>query len=73
MAKLTWTVELSVDESWIADGFDLTEERALEMLNTTIPYAYGHELEVKIIKSPKTIKIAKLQGYRTVQEYKASL
>ncbi len=63
MAKLKWTVELSVDESWVADGFDLTEERAGEMLAGALPYAYNHELDARIIKAPDALRVAQLQGY----------
>ena len=73
MAKLKWTVEFSVDESWVADGFDLTDERALEMLNYDLGYAYTSELGAKVIKSPDKEKIARLQGYSNVREYQAAL
>ena len=63
MAMLMWTVQFAVDESWVADGFDLTEERAKEMLNGDLRYAYGHELGAKVVKSPSAERVARLQGY----------
>ena len=63
MTMLRWTVEFAVDSSWVADGFDLTDERAKEMLNGNLRYAYGHELKAKVTKYPAAIKVAKLQGY----------
>lgn len=64
MAKLRWTVEFAVDESWVADGFDLTDERAKGMLAQDLRYAYGHELGAKVLVYPSTLRVAKLQGYR---------
>jgi hypothetical protein len=68
MAKLKWTVEFSVDETWVADGFILTDERALDMLSHDLGWAnIGTELRAKVIKAPDPEKIAKLQGYKTVE------
>lgn len=58
-----WTVEFSVDESWVADGFDLDDDRAKEMLSGDLRYAYGNELDAKVIKKPSAKRIAKVQGY----------
>ena len=65
--RFKWTVEFEVDEQWVADGFDLTNERALDMLATDLRYAYGHELGATVIKSPDPLEIAKAQGYDTVE------
>ena len=71
MAKLKWTVEFTVDSSWVADGFDLTDDRAKEMLNNDLRYAYGHELGAKVVKYPPAIKVARLQGYKDATEITA--
>ena len=63
MAMLRWTVEFAVDSSWVADGFDLTDERAKEMLAGDLRYAYGHELRAKVLKYPSAERVARLQGY----------
>jgi hypothetical protein len=63
MAKLKWVVEFSVDETWVADGFDLTDERAKEMLARDLSYAYGHELDARLLQAPLPLTVAKLQGY----------
>ena len=67
MAMLRWTVQFAVDESWVADGFDLTDERAREMLNNDLSVAYTSELGAKILKAPPAVRVAKLQGYRGKQ------
>lgn len=62
--KFKWVVEFEVDEIWVADGFDLTEDRAIEMLSEELPYAnIDGELNAKILKSPDKNKILKVQGY----------
>ena len=62
---ITWTVELSVSDNWVADGFELTDERALDMLASDLTFAYkGTELQAKVIKAPSKEQIAKLQGYK---------
>lgn len=63
MKRFKWTVELTVDETWVADGFDLTDERALAMLAGDLSYAYGYELGAKVLKAPKKDDILKAQGY----------
>ncbi len=63
MARFKWTVEIEVDESWVADGFDLTDERAKEMLANEITGAFNNEIDAKVIKAPSKAKIMKAQGY----------
>ena len=63
MKQFKWTVEFSVSETWVADGFDLTQERALDMLENDLTYAYGHELGARILKKPNIKAIRKAQGY----------
>ena len=67
--KRTWIIEvkLAVEDSWIADGFDMNAERLIvveDMLSGLLPYAYGHEFTVKakVIKSPDKAIISRLQG-----------
>ena len=61
--KLKWTVEFLVDETWVTDGFDLTDERALNMLAGDLQFAYPHELGARVISAPPPEEIRKLQGY----------
>ncbi len=65
---LTWTVEFSVSDNWVADGFDLTDERALDMLTSDLRFAYSDELKAKVTKTPSKEQIAKLQGYKSVKD-----
>lgn len=58
-----WTVEFEVAASWVADGFDLTDERAHDMISGDLTYAYGHELRAKVIKAPAPPSIRKEQGH----------
>lgn len=59
-----WIVEFEIAESWIEDGFDLTDDRALDMLSHDLRYAnIGTELGAKVLKSPSKESIRKVQGY----------
>jgi hypothetical protein len=61
--KLKWVVEFSVDETWIMDGFELTKDRALDILSNDLKYANITELGARILKSPDKKIIRKLRGY----------
>lgn len=66
--KFKWVVEIEVDEVWVADGFDLSNEKAQEtLLNGILQYAYSYEKSLKVLKAPKQKAILKAQGY-TVEE-----
>ena len=65
--KLKWVVEFSVDPSWVADGFELTDECAVNMLQGTLSWAYEHELGARVIKSPSQKEIKRLQGYEVAK------
>jgi hypothetical protein len=59
----TWTVKLSVHKSWVADGFNLDDDRAHDMLANDLQSARGHELKAQVIATPDPEQIAKVQGY----------
>ena len=62
--KLKSTVEFIVDKKWVVDGFDITNDRALDMLSNDLQSAHiGTELGAQVIKSPDKAVIKKLQGY----------
>ena len=74
MAMQTWKVELtiSVDDSWVADGFDLVkrwsdpQELAESLIGGhLLPGAYGHEYKAKakFLQAPDPSKVRELQGY----------
>lgn len=61
--RFKWTVEFEVDELWVADGFELDDERAADMLLNDLRFARGDEVAAKVIKSPDKAQIRKIQGY----------
>ncbi len=63
MARQKWTIEIEVDDTWVADGFDMDDERAHIMLHEHLPWARDHELEARVTKAPNPNVIRKLQGY----------
>ena len=60
---MKWLVEFTVDNCWIADGFDLDRKRAERMLRSELPYATGEEITAKIIEGPSIAMIDKTQGF----------
>lgn len=59
-----WTVEIQVERSWVADGFELDNDRAHDMLASTLPHALGFELKAKVLTAPPLTEILHEQGYR---------
>lgn len=57
-----WTVEFTVADSWVADGFDLTDERAFSMLENDLAFAYSNELSAKVVGKPDPEVVRKLQS-----------
>ena len=64
MKIFKWVVEFEVTEAWVADGFNLSEEKAKNMLANCLPFAYGTELSAKIKKAPSEKSIRLMQGYK---------
>jgi len=58
-----WTVEIEVDPIWVADGFNLTDERAHDMVAEALPWAQGHEFKARVLQRPTPERILKEQGY----------
>ena len=59
-----WTVEFEVAAEWVADGFVMTDQTALDMLSARLSSAnIGTELRARVIKQPSLTSIAKRQGY----------
>lgn len=57
-----WTVEIRIDDSWIADGLVITEDNLKNcILESLAGYANQDEVQVKIIDSPPVEKIRELQ------------
>jgi hypothetical protein len=66
--RLKWIVEFEVDESWVADGFELTNERASDMMSEALPYAYGPEHSARVLHAPEPDLIATIQGYKSAAD-----
>lgn len=65
-----WTVKFRVNATWVADGFNLDDDRARSMLEGDLDYAYGWELDAKVVKAPDPQHIAWEQGYDRADETK---
>lgn len=64
-----WTVEIEVAEAWVADGFDLTDRRAHDIMTHHLSYANGNEIKCKVVARPKDHDVATEQGYKTTAAY----
>ena len=58
-----WVVEFEVNSGWVADGFVLTDEKARNMIQEHLPYAFSEETKAKVLRSPSKEAILKEQGY----------
>jgi hypothetical protein len=67
---LKWTVEFQVATNWVEDGFDLTDERALNMLAADLGFADISELRAKVIAMPDALTVARLMGYKDATKVK---
>lgn len=63
-----WIVEFEISDNWIADGFDLGDGRAKDIIENALPFAYGHETKAKVLQAPSHIAIMREQGYKSVLE-----
>ena len=59
----TWIVKFSVDATWVADGFSLSDDRAHSMLAHEVGGAYNHELKATVLHAPSPLHIVRQQGY----------
>ncbi len=60
--EFSWTVRFTVSGTWVADGFDLDHERAMNMLRNDLSYAYEHEVSAQVLEAPPPAAIQAMQG-----------
>lgn len=66
----TWTLKVSVSETWVEDGFEFgSDEEAHERFSSMLTHAHSHEYKVAVVGKPSDADVAKAQGFRTVREY----
>ncbi len=63
MKTFKWVVEFEVTENWVADGFEVDQRRAFNMIEYVLPYASGGEFKATVKKAPDAKLIRKTQGY----------
>jgi hypothetical protein len=64
MKTFKWVVEFEVTENWVADGFNIDQRRAFNIIEGVLPYASGMEIKATVKKSPSEAAIKKAQGYK---------
>lgn len=57
-----WTVEIAIAETWVEDGFDITDESLHDMMCGVLGYATSTEIRCRVIKRPARQLINKAQG-----------
>lgn len=59
-----WTVEIEVNEVWVADGFQVTEEGLRDAFQEYfLPLSTEGEVKVAVVKTPTVKALRKAQGY----------
>lgn len=61
--RTCYTVQLEIDAVWVADGFELTNERALDMLYDTLRWVEAEEVSARILQAPEHEDVLREQGY----------
>ncbi|KSQ21644.1 hypothetical protein APB26_32180 [Pseudomonas aeruginosa] len=62
----SWLIRFDVAPQWVADGFSLTDGRALNMLGLEVSGAcMSTELAASVLSAPRPQRIAQEQGYET--------
>lgn len=64
-----WVVEVEVSDTWVEDGFDLTDGRMHTIMSEHLSYANGNEIKCKVLERPADVDIAEVQGYKSVEKY----
>jgi len=49
MQKFKWVVEFEITETWVADGFNITQGKAIDMIANALPFASGAEFKATVI------------------------
>lgn len=60
--KLKWVIQIEVDPLWVADGFDMDDDGALDMLSCRLGYASTAELGARVLKRPAAKIVSGLQS-----------
>lgn len=63
--RFKWTVQIEIDETWVADGFELTADRVQDMLLSELSYAREDEVSARVLRAPSPAAIRRAQGYST--------
>ncbi len=66
MKRFKFVVEIEVDETWVADGFDINKENVKDRIGELLPFASEAEFDAKVLKAPARDSILKTQGYKVV-------
>jgi len=57
-----WTIEIEIAECWVADGFNLTNDQAQDMIEQRLSCATSDEVKARVVKAPTKDALAAAQG-----------
>lgn len=60
---LKWTVEISVDDSWIVDGFVITADTMQAIILDHLRHATPDEVKVRVLDAPNNAEVERLLGF----------
>lgn len=66
-----WTVKFRISELWVGDGFDLTADRAHQIMWDHLRFAEEHEIEAEIVSAPdyKEIRAAQAENVGFTEDF----
>lgn len=67
-----WILELEVNETWVADGFNLTEKQWKDWAADGLAHLNASEFRTRVIHAPSVDSIAKAQGFDSADELAAA-
>ncbi len=67
----TWSIEIQIAAAWVADGFDITDAKAHNIMARHLSWANGSEIRARVLTRPPDAEVAEEMGYSDVMEYLA--
>lgn len=57
-----WTIQIEIAERWVADGFNLTDEQAQDMIEQRLSCATPDEVKARVVRAPSASALASAKG-----------
>lgn len=60
--RFKWVVVFEINSEWVADGFEMTDERAANMLLNDLCHCRSTEVRAKVVVAPDKRDIKRVQN-----------